>query len=751
MNNLKKYSQWILWRADPRPEGGTRKTPCAPDGSAWDAHDTRIHMPYEIAEQAAAAIGAPYRVGFVVTALDPFFFVDIDNCRDATGQWTPNAVDIMQRLAGSAVMLSQSGQGLHIVGSMHPYPGDRVVKPHDKTFDGLFTEKRFIATTGQLLAGSSAADLTVPIHTLIAERLPPKAHGDAPAWNDGPREGYTCTLSDEELLKKALASRSIGGAFGDGVSFVDLWTANEGPLGAKWPDDGGQGRAFDRNPVDAALAAHLAWWTGHDPERIDRLMRQSALMRDKWDARPDYMQETILGACANVTGFYDPEKAKEKKQEQITETLGPRVDPYCDVLAQRVLFKGHVYVHDKHNIFTPDGLLHTPIQYRAMYGGRIYALDRDGVKNTRNAWEALTESVDLRCPRVVKMVFRPKAEPAAVLVENGKKVVNRYIPAVVNSEPGDLTPFLRHVESLLPNEGDRNILLDYMAAIVQRPGDKFQWCPVIQGIAGNGKTLLYDVLEYAVSPEYSHKISANDIGNVFNAWLENKILGCVEEIRVGGDREKAEVIKEMITNRRMPMQGKGANQTTGDSCMNFILFSNHKDAVLKTVSDRRYCVFYTAQQDISQIQPDAYYNGLYEWLAAGGFAYVAHYLKTRIVQTNMMGRAPRTTSTPEALKASLGIAEQIIIDNIELKTLGFRADIISSSAINFVLSNAGKKLGPKNINILMRDLGYVRHDGAFCINGERFRAYVPTHSLLPQTGEAALRERYVAANTNTID
>jgi hypothetical protein len=750
MHNLKNYNQWILWRPVPQPDGSVKKLPCAGNGQPFDAHDTSIHMSYDQAVQAAEAIGAPYQVGFDITAQDPFFFMDIDDCLSG-GNWTPNAVEMMQRLSGAAVMLSQSGRGLHIVGQAAQYPGDRRVKAMDGTFDGLFTQERFIALTGTQLAGSTTADLTLPVHQIIAEKLPPKIKGDSPDWADKPAEGYTCTLSDMELIEKALRSNNAAAAFGGGVTFASLWSGDGPVLGQRWPDYGGQGREFDHTAADAALAAHLAWWTGHNPVRIERIMRMSALVREKWDARPDYIEETILGACANVTGFYNPEAHKEQKQEQITQTLGPAVDPYCDVLAQRELFAGHVYVHNQHCVFTPDGTLHTPAQYRAMYGGRVYAMDRDGTKNTRNAWEALTESVDLRCPRVSGTAFRPKLPSGQIVEEFGRQYVNCYVPAKVPAVEGDVSPFLEHVAHLLPDVQDQTIVLDYMAALVQRPGVKFQWCPVIQGVTGNGKTMLYKVLEYAVSPHYSHKVNASDIDNKFNAWVQGKILGCVEEIRIAGDRARSEMLKELITNDRMPVQGKTRDQITGDNFVNFIMFSNHKDAVLKTADDRRYAVFYCAQQEVADVRPDTYYARMFEWLESGGYSHVAHYLRQRQVVTNVLGRAPGTSSTREAMRESLGVAEQIVLDNLELGTLGFRADIISSSAVNYALAAAGRKMGPRAINSLMRDLGYERHPGTFCVNNERFRAYVPVKSILTQSPENVLRERYIAANTNAID
>ncbi|MDO9009133.1 MAG: phage/plasmid primase, P4 family, partial [Thiobacillus sp.] len=85
-----------------------------------------------------------------------------------------------------------------------------------------------------------------------------------------------------------------GAAFEGKASFADLWTANVEALGRTYP---AEGRPYDASSADAALAQCLSFWTGKDCGRIDRLMRQSALNRDKWE-RADYLPRTILGAVA---------------------------------------------------------------------------------------------------------------------------------------------------------------------------------------------------------------------------------------------------------------------------------------------------------------------------------------------------------------------------------------------------------------------------------------------------------------------
>jgi P4 family phage/plasmid primase-like protien len=87
-------------------------------------------------------------------------------------------------------------------------------------------------------------------------------------------------------------SQSSAAAFGTRASFADLWSAKPEALARAYP---AEGRPYDASSADAALAQHLAFWTGKDCERIQRLMKLSSLVREKW-SRVDYLPRTILGA-----------------------------------------------------------------------------------------------------------------------------------------------------------------------------------------------------------------------------------------------------------------------------------------------------------------------------------------------------------------------------------------------------------------------------------------------------------------------
>jgi putative DNA primase/helicase len=85
----------------------------------------------------------------------------------------------------------------------------------------------------------------------------------------------TSQLSDAELLAKAMSA-------GNGPKFTLLFSGDWKMVRNK----NGSQRYYSPSEADQALCEMLAYWTGNDASRIDRLFRQSKLYRDeKWDRK----------------------------------------------------------------------------------------------------------------------------------------------------------------------------------------------------------------------------------------------------------------------------------------------------------------------------------------------------------------------------------------------------------------------------------------------------------------------------------
>jgi hypothetical protein len=391
---------------------------------------------------------------------------------------------------------------------------------------------------------------------------------------------------------------------------------------------------------------------------------------------------------------------------------------------QREYFKGCVYVTRNHGILMPNGAILKPDQFKAKMGGYMFATDGQNEKTTKSAWEAFTENQGVRFPKVDGVCFRPGLEPLSVIEEEGFNLVNTFVPINVRRTQGDPAIFLDHMRRLFPVKSDRDIIMAYMAAVVQHMGTKFQWCPIIQGGEGNGKTVISRVIEHAIGSRYTHYPNAADLagnGLKFNGWIEGVGFVGIEEIYVSDRRELTEPLKVFVTNDRMEIQHKGQNQYTGDNLANIIMYSNHKDCMKMTYDQRRYFMIFTAQQSeadlIEQGMGGDYFNRLYDWLKKeDGYAIMAEYLHTYEIPDELnpatsLQRAPKSSSIHEAVAGSMGVVEQHILEAVDEGRQGFRGGWISSKCLNDLLKEIkyDGKISPQRRKTILEGLGYQRH------------------------------------------
>lgn len=727
-------TQFILWKTipgNPKP----RKVPVHPvTAQICNAHDPGAWVDYETAR--AYALTTPgHGVGFVFTAADPYFFLDIDNA--LTGDnWSPLAVDLVNRFPGCFVETSTSGTGLHIIGRYTDLPAHGC-KNIPLGLE-LYTQARFVALTFDNVTGDPETDATAPLHQTAAELFPASTTAVEPlaALTEHPDPEWDGPTDDDDLLSRAMNSRSAAAAFSGKASFSDLWTGNAEVLAANYPDTGESGREYDGSSVDAALCAHLAFWTGKHGSRMARLMdRCVALRRDKWE-REDYISRTVNKAIQNCRDVYKqgqtatvpaPPPVEQCDTPTVQQHAGSVTAPrpvngvrYMHPTQQEQHFRGCVYVTDLNAVMTPSGTVLDQSRFRSVFGGYEFALDPQQTKSTKNAWETFVESRAFDWPKVNTTAFRPDKAPGAIWSEGGQSMVNTYVPVPVPSVPGDASRFLDHLGKLFPDENDRKIILYYMAAVVQHPGVKFQWCPLIQGTEGNGKSLLTYCVAEAVGERYVHMPQAQDLTNKFNSWLDNKIFIGVEDIHVPDHKlEVIETLKPMITARNgIEIHRKGFDQVTRRIVCNFILNSNHKDAIRKHRGDRRFSVFYSAQQSVDDIHNSGmggdYFPRLYQWLRGGGYAIVTNLLQTIEIPDEYnpavgCHRAPETSSTGEALSASMGVVEQEIQAAAEEGRQGFAGGWVSSIALDGLLRDVRRHIARNKRTEVLRSLGYVKH------------------------------------------
>jgi putative DNA primase/helicase len=221
---------------------------------------------------------------FAWDAIAPFAFVDLDHCRDPqTGAIEPWALAIISRM-NSYTEASPSGGGIHIYCRTQQPPEGGCRKGHVE----IYSRARWATITGQHVEGTPL-DLEDRTNELLALHQEVFGVAEPPAPLPPASSATTSPLSDAELLYLARTAAN-------GRRFRELF---DGPV-----------PPGDHSRLDFELVCKLLFWLGHDFERVDRLFRQSALMRPKW-WRADYRIHTMRAAAARCTEHYCPALTKE--------------------------------------------------------------------------------------------------------------------------------------------------------------------------------------------------------------------------------------------------------------------------------------------------------------------------------------------------------------------------------------------------------------------------------------------------------
>ncbi len=279
---------WLCWRLEPDPKGGKpRKVPYDPK-TGRKASSTNPENRTDLATAQAALEKYAYSgLGYVFTEGSGIIGVDIDHCLDGEGNLNETARAITEKYP-TYTEISPSGTGLHLFyhGAEMPGKGNK----NSTSAVEMYASARYFTMTGKQLAGSpdeirDGADALPWIHaTYIARAKKEKKERKV--------RKTAFRMPDGELMDKARGA-------GNGEDFAALYDG-------KW-----EGRFGSQSEADLSLCCSLAFWSGKDPEQMDRLFRQSGLYREKWDTIHDaggltYGQKTIAAAIERTENTYSP-------------------------------------------------------------------------------------------------------------------------------------------------------------------------------------------------------------------------------------------------------------------------------------------------------------------------------------------------------------------------------------------------------------------------------------------------------------
>lgn len=385
---------------------------------------------------------------------------------------------------------------------------------------------------------------------------------------------------------------------------------------------------------------------------------------------------------------------------------------------QQEWFKGCTYIESRGEILTADGRFMNASKFNGAFGGKKFIIDSVG-KMTDEPWKAATRSTQWTVPKVDHLRFLPSQQPGTIVTDAlGRRGVNTYKPAMIETRQGDVAPFMNHIAAMFPSEHDRKILFDYLAHNIKFPGYKIPWAPLLQSTEGAGKNVIKLLMNYAMGEVYTYEPKAKELvdsGSKFNAWMRDKLFIVVDEIKTDDRRDLVETLKPMISEEQIELQAKGIDQVREDNFANWMFYSNYKDAIPINKNGRRFAVFYSAIQTVDDLalrgMNDVYFRWLYDWLRSGGLQQVAHWFMNYPIERSAIPmRAPDTSSTAEALREGLSETAKIIVEMIEDQKPGFLNGWASAVAVEHHWPKYRPNKAPpppKATSDAIRELGFV--------------------------------------------
>jgi hypothetical protein len=261
-DELKAENSWVLWKYE-RYRNKPTKVLRQVDGRHADSTRPGTWATFGAVVEAYVRGGFD-GIGFVFHPGNPYCGADLDDVtEDEARRWIERFDSYTER--------SPSGEGFHIICKAE------VSKGTNRDEGELYSSGRFFTMTGDVVHDTSireAQDAADEFYSYLRR-------GDTVPMERGTS---TPTLTDAEVVRLAENARN-------GAEFSVVYRG------------GGQFKSDSER--DLSLASRLAFWT-QDEAQIERIMRGSGCVREKWDKHRTYLRDTIEKALSNISETYTP-------------------------------------------------------------------------------------------------------------------------------------------------------------------------------------------------------------------------------------------------------------------------------------------------------------------------------------------------------------------------------------------------------------------------------------------------------------
>ncbi len=217
---------------------------------------------------------------------------------------------------------------------------------------------------------------------------------------------------------------------------------------------------------------------------------------------------------------------------------------------------------------------------------------------------------------------------------------------------GDWSLLREHIETVLCG-GDRaqsEYLLNWLARLVQYPGQQGEVAVVLKGVEGCGKGTLATAVKTMIGHHALAIANANHLVGNFNEHLRDVIFLFADEAFFAGDKQHVGVLKSLITENTLTIEGKYANAVEFPNFLHIMMASNEEWVVPADLRSRRWFVLDVPDTKVGDYP---YFEKVRKQLDAGGYAAMLYDLLNRDISAFNVRAIPQTEGLEQQRHLSL--------------------------------------------------------------------------------------------------
>ena len=307
---------------------------------------------------------------------------------------------------------------------------------------------------------------------------------------------------------------------------------------------------------------------------------------------------------------------------------------------------------------------------------------------------------------------------------DGKKALNSWRRIERWEARADVQPFIDHVAYLFPDEVEREVFLNWLAHIEQKPGElpHYGWLHIAQN-TGTGRNWLASLLARVWRGYVAPNVDLPALlDSPYNGQLSSRLLVIVDEVQEGAGENPyrhANRLKSLVNAEYRDINPKFGRQYREHNACRWLVFSNHDNALPLTDNDRRFRVARHSVEPRSVL----YYEELYKLLDNPEFINaIGWYLSKRGISGFKPGERPPMN---DAKRAAVNASKTMIQQYAQQLVDHLKADIITNSHAAEWLSggNVDKGFTPA-MRRALEELGCVGISKTLKIDGNVHRCWV---------------------------